>query len=500
MKLRYSAWIALVSLCLLLTAGAATRPHYGGTLRVQSRDSVTSLDNVWVLPQTLLQQQLSELLFDRVTRVDDLGDPHPSLAASWRSDPQHRVWEFEILSGATFSDGSPVAPQDIAATIAKAAPQWKVSAGAQSVTIETETSTPHLPELLALPEFSIMRLDADQKVMGSGPFRVDLFQAARRVVLVANDDYWGGRPYLDKIEITMGGSVREQLINRRLDQDDVAELGLDQARTIGYGAQSNPAGLPPQRMAVSRPADLYALVFFRAPAATPGTAATTRMPADDPRTREAIAISIDRTSISRVLLQKQAEAASALLPQWLTGYEFLFATEPDTEQARKLLNDAFRATPVSIPLAYDSGDNVARAVAERIAVNVREANITLQTFGEKNLTMDSAVNTGAQAVLLRLPLASSSFAAALADLDMRAGLPSAITAQAESVSSEETSFAAERAALGGPHIVPIVHVPQIYWLNPRVRDWITAANGGWRLEDVWVEGERPSSSPVAVLR
>src|SRR5439155_18675399 len=129
---------------------------------------------------------------------------------------------------------------------------------------------------------------------------------------------------------------------------------------------------------------------------------------DDARIREAIALTIDRTAISRVLLQKQAEAAPSLLPQWMTGYNFLFTSQPDIERARKLRNEAVRNGAVSISLAYDVGDNVSRAIAERIAVNAREANITLQTFGEKNLTLDSASNTSAQAVLVRMPLPAAS--------------------------------------------------------------------------------------------
>ncbi len=499
MKLRLLLSIAVSFSLISPAALGGTRPHYGGILRVQSRDFVTSIDNVWVSPQTVLQQQLSELLFDRLTAVDDAGVARPSLAASWRSDQQQRIWEFQIRTGASFSDGSIVSTQDVAACIAKAAPQWKVTTNAQSVIVEADSATPHLPELLALPEFSITKLDVDKNVMGSGPFRIDVFQAARRIALIANDDYWAGRPYLDRIEITMGGSVREELINRRLDQDDVAELTLDQARTIGYGAQNNPSSLPAQRMAVPRPGDLYALLFVHnVPAVSTGSRATT--PADDPRIREAIALTIDRSSISRVLLQKQAEAAPALLPQWMTGYEFLFDSQPDAEQARRLRNDAFRATPVSIPLAYDSGDNVARAIADRLAVNAREANITLQTFGEKNLTLDSAANTSAQVMLLRLPLASTSPIAALSDLEMRTGFAAPVVAQTESGSSTEGNLAAERAALASFRIIPVAHVPQIYWLNPRVRDWTTPPTGGWRLQDVWVEGDRPSSSPVAILR
>src|SRR5206468_2008120 len=112
-------------------------------------------------------------------------------------------------------------------------------------------------------------------------------------------------------------------------------------------------------------------------------------------------------------------------------------------RARKLRTDAFKTAPVSILVAYDSNDNVARAIAERVAVNAREANITLQTFGEKNLTMDSAGTTGASAILIRLPLASAAPVAALADLVTRAGLSSQMVAQAQTAGNPESALAAE---------------------------------------------------------
>jgi hypothetical protein len=133
-------------------------------------------------------------------------------------------------------------------------------------------------------------------------------------------------------------------------------------------------------------------------------------------------------------------------------------------------------------------------------VNAREVNITLQLFGEKNLTLDSATNTGAQAVIVRLPVASASAVASQAELATRSGLSPASVAQAQTVSGPETLYAAERAALEGFRIVPIAHVPQIYWLNPRVHDWAPSNAGGWHLENVWVDGERLSNSPAAILR
>src|SRR5262249_61494310 len=40
--------------------------------------------------------------------------------------------------------------------------------------------------------------------------------------------------------------------------------------------------------------------------------------------------------MARVLLQKQAEPAVSFLPQWLSGYAFLFDMESNLEQAKEL--------------------------------------------------------------------------------------------------------------------------------------------------------------------
>src|SRR5438445_11713881 len=130
--------IAGVSLTLFASeARGSTHPHYGGSLRVQSRDSVTSMDNLWAAPNSVLKQQLAFLLFDRLTRLDDAGSAKPSLAVSWKADPQQRVWEFEIRPNVLLSDDSELAVQAIAAALTKASPQWKITfPNAHAVSIE----------------------------------------------------------------------------------------------------------------------------------------------------------------------------------------------------------------------------------------------------------------------------------------------------------------------------------------------------------------------------
>src|SRR6266852_1946237 len=110
---------------------------------------------------------------------------------------------------------------------------------------------------------------------------------------------------------------------------------------------------------------------------------------------------------SYFILQKKAVPANGLLPQWLTGYEFLFPGGMNLDRAKELRAEAAGLVIVSpITLAYDFADPVAKLVAERIAVDAREAGVVVQPYGESHVTTLPArggANVNADAVLLRIP-------------------------------------------------------------------------------------------------
>ncbi len=76
----------------------------------------------------------------------------------------------------------------------------------------------------------------------------------KKLTLTARDDYWGGRAFLDSIEIEMGKSFREQMILLDLGKADVVEIAPEQARH---------AAADGRRVENSAPAELMALVFTR---------------------------------------------------------------------------------------------------------------------------------------------------------------------------------------------------------------------------------------------
>jgi ABC-type transport system substrate-binding protein len=438
---------------------AATRPRYGGTLRVEMSASPASFDPAQSAFFTSTQEELSPLMFDCMVVVGTLGRPQPGLAASWEHDPDYRRWLFHLQPGVLLHNGTALRPHLVVMSLSAANPGWRVRLQGDDVVIESNHPIPNLLAELACARNSIVVHTEAGAIVGTGPFRVSAWEAGKRLILTANDDYWGGRPFLDSIEVTFGRAQRDQALDLQLGRADVVEVPADQIKRAQQEGQ---------RVAVSAPAELIALAFSEKP------------PVKEPALREAISLSIDRAAIQSTLLQKQGEAVAGLLPQWVSGYSFLFPVTGGLERARQLRRDL--GSPPSLTLAYDWNDPLARAIAERVSVNTRDIGIAIQPYGE-NLSARSA---NADLRMVRIPLASSDAAAALAARSVAAGRQSAMQSN-----SPEDLYAADRALRSDFRLVPIVYVPQAWALGARVRNWVTPREGGWRLADVWLEGDKP---------
>jgi len=438
----------------------------------------TSLDQAADDEHPATRDRVANLLFETLTTTDDQGRVRPRLASSWSADPARRVWQFR-LRVARFTDGSPLTAADVAASLSKATTTWRCTASdRQTVTIESPSPVIRMPEALALSKFAIVKRQADGTLLGTGAFRLGEWQPGERALLQVNDDYWGGRPFPESVEFQMGASLREQLVQRQLNGAAAAEITMDQLRVLDQTVQN---------IALSRPADLLVIVFVQ-PESSSGKTSRRMV---DPRVREALAVSLDRATLSNALLQKKGSPASGLLPQWLTGYEFLLGTATDRARARKLAAEASFTSTAPITLAYDFSDPVTKLVAERIAVDAREVGIKVQPYGDAHVNQKSAqAALNADALLLRVPLPSLEPSVAFAALATDLGLEGATASSAFAAARPEDLFEIERKSLENFRIVPVARVAQAVWLNINARNWQQLPNGAWDLDQLWVEGAR----------
>lgn len=310
---------------------------------------------------------------------------------------------------------------------------------------------------------------------GSGPFRIAEWEPGKRVVLAANDDYRGGRPFLDSIEIQMERAPRDRILDLALGKADFAEIPAEQARSAAESGV---------RTSTSQPDELLALVFL------PG-----RPAAEDARVREALARSVDRAALVNFLLQKEGEPAGGLLPQWSSGTAFLFSTAADPPGAKELA--AQIAAPPKIVLGYDSAGGLEETVGERIVVDAQEAGIGISLAAQPAPVSASGNSSTAaaslDAMLIRWRMPSPGPRNALADFLKAFGPMAGLDpAPLPDPASPEQCYARERVVVSSYRVIPLVWLPQVYGLGAGVRDWKAPAPGeDWPLADVWLEGDAP---------
>jgi peptide/nickel transport system substrate-binding protein len=456
MRCTVSLLVAASSLLAAAGLTAAERPRYGGTLRIEMQAAVQSLDSADA------PEALDGMVFEPLVRMDERGQPQPELAVSWQSDQGGRRWLLRLRSGVKFHDGSALTPASVAAALNAVRNGWQASATADGVTIQSDHPQPDLLAELSGTRYSIVAKAADGTPLGTGPFRIAQWEAGRRALLNANEDYWGGRPFLDAVSIEMGRTTQQQMLDLELGKADLIEIRPQEVRR---------ATQETMKLWLSSPVVLLAIEFERG-----------RPAVDDSRLREAIALSVDRAAIQGVLLQKQGEPAGGLLPQWLSGYAFLFKPSRDAARARQLAA-SMPASTVPLILGYDGGDPLARSIAERIAVNAREAGMRLQA---------SPQVAQPDLRLVRIRIRSVEAADALVSVASRLGLAEALPPGG--LANPEACYEAERALVEDFRVIPLVHLPEIFVSRPAVKTWQTPGllrTGAWRLDDIWLAPERP---------
>jgi peptide/nickel transport system substrate-binding protein len=449
MKRSRSISIALASLLCVSVATAATRPHYGGTLRIAIEESAQSLDPS--LADSPALRSLSQLVFETLVKFDDRGRPQPSLATSWQVEPGNQRWRFQVRGGVLLSDGTPLDANTAAASLRASNPQWKIFALGDLVMIETDSPDGNVVAELALVRNSIARRNTDGTLTGTGPFTIAKWDAAaKHLSMTANDQYWAGRPFIDSIEVDFGKSYRDQMMQLELGKLDLVEVATEGIRAAVAGNRN---------VIASQPEELLALVFNR------DVQSNSEM-----RLRIALASSIDRASLGNVVFQGGAEPTGALLPNWLSGYAFVFSTGTTIRERASRQQEPWT-------LSYDAADPIARIVADRIVLNARDAGVSLQTAAGENADLR----------LVRIALPSMNQQLALSELARIFQLASPTFSD----SSTTADYFAENLMLQTRRVIPLLHLRCAITVRPNVHDIAIQPDGTWKFGNTWLSPETP---------
>ena len=498
----------MLGLALLPTAQGSRWPEYGGTLRVELRAASVSLDpREWKAGtmESATDEKMGALVFDRLVALDNYGRFQPQLAKEWSHDAGFKRWVFTLRPEVKFSDGTLLSGADVAAALQPLLPNGQqIMASGNSVVIQSAAAMADLLEELASGSFFVYRVQPDGSLMGTGPFFVsELANGGRgpsssstaagdsnlaasspgankmtHLRFRANEETWSGRPFLDAIEVTLGVPPLRQLLDLQLGKADLVELSPELVRRA---MQDN------QRVWSSVPVTFYGLRFDDAqPAASAA------------KLRKAMSLSLDRQTMANVLLQKQAEPASALLPQWLSGYAFLFTMETNIDRAKEIratlpANMAAGAEPLRLRL--NAPGDLAKLLGERVAVNAREAAILVQVV---NRPVTRSANAASSDPATGMHLFSWHYSSLSPKVELESMVstlnfgdsPEAAVSSAD----PEQLYEREKRLLEERRVLPLVALPEYIGLSQNVRDWMPARWGEWHLADVWLD--LPETSPA----
>ena len=337
---------------------------------------------------------LIEQVFDGLVRLDPDLNIVPALAKTWVVSPDGLHYRFTLRPEARFHNGRPVTAEDVAWSFLRAARVpgglareyvGHIAGGAEAergraatiAGIQTEgpqalaitLTTPYAPFLgtLAIPQLRVVPreeveargADFARRPVGSGPFKVQEWGKDGRLVLTANDAYWGGRPFLDRVEVRLGGGDEtvEPFLRGEL---DMALLGKKDRPLL-------PADVTVvQRLELGMTFLGLNLAFA---------------PLDDLRVRRAAALSLDRDAIVEAS-GRLAIASRGIVPDGIAGgAPRAFAPERDLAEARRLLAEAERPGGRGLRV-LDFWANRAspptRAVAEAIGRNLAEVGLRVR--------------------------------------------------------------------------------------------------------------------------
>lgn len=215
--------------------------------------------------------------------------------------------------------------------------------------ITIDAAKPYFLAKLACPTAFVVdrtQIESDprnwsRKPNGTGPFMVKDWKLGESLTLQANDRYYGGVPSVKTVSFVLSGG--SQLTMYQDDEVDVAGISMADIDRV-----RDPSDPLHSEYVSADEMSLYYLGFN-----------TQKPPFDDPKVRQAFAMSIDLQKIDDVVLKDMAPVAHSIMPPGLPGYNAsATAASFDPEKAKQLLAES----------KYGSADGLGKITLNEVGV------------------------------------------------------------------------------------------------------------------------------------
>lgn len=239
----------------------------------------------------------------------------PALALSWSPNTAGTIWTFKLRKGVRFQNGKPLTAKDVVTTFDRLTDPETGSAASSTFkgvlskggtrardeeTVEFHLDTPNgsFPWYVSSDTVNAVILPSDfkgpyeQSFIGTGPYKLEHFQPRVGASFVRNDDYWGPKARVARVEFKFYGDQQGQILAMQGHEVDV----LTRFTVHGGVALLNDSEF---KIAGTR-SSTHRQIHMR----------TDQGAFKDKRVRQALALSLDRDAMVRGLLMGRGVVAN----------------------------------------------------------------------------------------------------------------------------------------------------------------------------------------------
>ena len=335
-------------------------------------------------------------VYDGLVKMDKDLNLVPALAEAWDFSDDQRILTFKLRQDVRWHDGEPFTARDALFTYelmvdpgtpTAYANSFQQIEKAEAVDDHTFRVTYRRPLAKALSSWSFSIMPAHllegqdlttsplaRRPIGTGPYKFDKWEAGQRVTLAANDDYFAGRPHIDRLVVKIIPDLNAQMLELMAGNIDTMNLTPDQ-----YEEKSGAAAFTAAYNTFRYPAFSYGYLGFN----------LKRPLFQDQRVRQALAYAIDKEEIVEgVLLGLGRVANGPFKPDMWANNQKVAPYPYDPAKARALLAEAGwteeggllvkGGRPLSFTILTNQGNKTREQVGTIIQARLKEIGIEVK--------------------------------------------------------------------------------------------------------------------------
>jgi len=347
---------------------------------------------------------INENITEGLTRYKNgTSEIEPALAESWTVSDDGLSYVFAIRQGVTFHDGTPLDAKAVETNFLRqldpehplhqdnfpyveivfAEVDTVAATGDLDLTITLKRPIILLPANLAVFAGGIVSptaletygADYSSHAAGTGPFELDSWTKDVELVLVANDEYWGGRPLLDKVVFR---SIADDTVR-------IAELttgGIDVANQIDFKDVAAVEANPDLQLITGTFWNVQFLGFNQS---VP--------PFDNLKLRQGLQYAINKQNISDAVFYGNYTLGAGPIAPGLLGYDESLQEKYayDPEQAKRLISES-GVTELSFDL-YNRTNSFWPILGQLVQADLAAVGVTANLVSLEDAEFFDSLNT-----------------------------------------------------------------------------------------------------------